>query len=42
MSDVSIDDDYSTQMLNQYSSHIGIVNFFPVMFGLIEDNQHVQ
>jgi hypothetical protein len=35
--DISIDDDYSVPKLNQYSVHIGIVNFFPVMFGLIND-----
>jgi mannosyl-oligosaccharide glucosidase len=29
-------------MLNQYSSHIGIVNFFPVMFGLIENEEQAR
>ena len=35
--DVSIDDDYNEPLMNQYSQHIGIVNFFPLMFGLIDD-----
>ena len=37
VADISIDDDDTVRLLNQYSAHIGIVNFFPVMFGLIQD-----
>ncbi len=38
----SIDDDYNTQLINQYSVHVGIINFFPVMFGLIEDKEQIK
>ena len=39
---ISIDDDYNTQLLNQYSLHVGIINFFPVMFGLLSDSDHIK
>ncbi|CDW80734.1 mannosyl-oligosaccharide glucosidase [Stylonychia lemnae] len=35
----SIDDDYNTQLGNSYSVHEGIINFWPIMFGLVNDNQ---
>jgi len=38
----SIEDDYNTQLINQYSLHVGIINFFPVMFGLLTDPSHVK
>lgn len=40
--DMSIDDDFSVKMMNSFSTHIGIVNFFPLMFGLIEDEDQVK
>ena len=33
----SIDDDFSMQRINQYSVHLGIVNFYPLMFGIIDN-----
>lgn len=33
---MSIEDDYRVPVFNQFSVHLGIVNFFPVMFGLID------
>ena len=42
MKDISIDDDYSAQLINSFNVHLGIVNFFPVMFGLIDDPEKVK
>ena len=40
--DIAIDDDPTVHMLNQFSVHIGIVNFFPIMLGLIDDPEKVK
>jgi hypothetical protein len=29
-------------MINQFSLHVGIVNFFPIMFGLIEEDDKIK
>jgi hypothetical protein len=39
---MSIEDDFNVQLLNQFSVHVGIVNFFPMMFGLIEDEDKIK
>ena len=40
--DISIDDDPTVRMFNQFSRHTGIVNFFPLMFGLIDKSDRLQ
>ena len=35
--DVAIDEDYAAKKYAQFSRHIGIVNFFPIMFGLVSN-----
>ena len=42
MKDISIDDDFSVKMMNSFSTHVGIVNFFPLMFGLISDSDQLK
>ena len=37
VSDIAIDQDPSIKKFPQFSRHIGIVNFFPVMFGLVSN-----
>ena len=36
--DIAIDEDPNVKKYPQFSRHIGIINFFPLMFGLIKDN----
>jgi mannosyl-oligosaccharide glucosidase len=36
--EVSIDDDPAAKKYPQFSRHVGIINFFPIMFGLVTNN----
>ena len=37
---MSIDDDHSNyEMANQHSIHLGIVNYWPVFYGLVSDEE---
>ena len=36
--DISIDEDPNAKKYPQFSRHIGIINFFPIMFGLVSNN----
>jgi len=38
----SIDDKLNHPLLNQFTSHFGIVSLFPVMFGLVEDRERAE
>lgn len=36
----SLDDDHmNNEQLNQHSVHLGIVNFFPLFYGLVDDEK---